>query len=169
MAANWGLPTLFVCENNLYATEIAFATATGNPEVANRAAAYNLPGVAVDGNDVLAVYAVAGEAVERARSGGGPTLIECKTYRTRPHAEGMRDGGYRTQDEIDSWKARDPIASFGERLTREGRASEDEIAKIATEIAALVADAEKFAHDSPWPEAATVADHVFSTGGASHA
>ncbi len=108
MAAAWQLPALFVCENNLYATEIALAQVTRNPSVASKAAAYGLPGVEVDGNDVLAVYDAAGEAIARARSGGGPTLLECKTYRTRPHAEGMRDAGYRTREEIDAWKARDP-------------------------------------------------------------
>src|SRR5260370_557700 len=69
---------------------------------------YGLPGGVVDGNDVVAVYAAAGAAVERARQGGGPTLIECRTYRTRAHAEGMRDAGYRTQDEVSEWRARDP-------------------------------------------------------------
>ena len=112
LATNWQLPVLFVCENNLYATEVAFVDTTRNPQVANRAAAYGLPGIAVDGNDVAEVYAVAGEAITRARQGGGPTLIECKTYRTRPHAEGMRDGGYRSTEEIDEWKKRDPIPTF---------------------------------------------------------
>ena len=96
LAAIWQLPAVFVCENNQYATEIAFAYATRNPDVWTKAASYGMPGVCVDGNDVLAVWRAAGEAVERARAGGGPTLIECKTYRTRAHAEGMRDGGYRT-------------------------------------------------------------------------
>ena len=116
LATNWRLPVLFVCENNQFATEVAFADTTRNPEVANRAAAYGLPGIAIDGNDVDLVYQTAGEALQRARSGGGPTLIECKTYRTRPHAEGMRDGGYRTPEEVDSWKARDPIEVFHRRL-----------------------------------------------------
>ena len=84
LATAWNLPALFVCENNLYATEVPFAQATRNTSVAARAAAYGLPGVEVDGNDVRAVYAAAGEAVDRARAGGGPTLIECKTYRTAP-------------------------------------------------------------------------------------
>src|SRR5439155_14229387 len=91
MASIWKLPALFVCENNQYATEVPFSYAAGNPDVASRAAAYGMPGVEVDGNDVQAVFAAAAEAVQRARSGGGPTLLECKTYRTRPHAEGMGD------------------------------------------------------------------------------
>ncbi|HET8523915.1 MAG TPA: thiamine pyrophosphate-dependent dehydrogenase E1 component subunit alpha, partial [Thermomicrobiales bacterium] len=88
MAAIWDLPVIYVCENNMYATEVPFNYATRNTEVAERARSYGIPGVAVDGNDVLAVYEAAAEAVQRARSGHGPSLIECKTYRTRPHAEG---------------------------------------------------------------------------------
>src|SRR4051794_37347590 len=87
LAAIWKLPVLFVCENNQFATEVPFHESAGNPSVATRGAAYGLPGYEVDGNDVEAVHALAGEAVRRARSGEGPTLIECKTYRTRPHAE----------------------------------------------------------------------------------
>src|SRR5438445_10544910 len=89
MAAIWRLPVLFVCENNQFATEVPFAYAAGNPNVAERGAAYGLPAVAVDGNDVLATHKAAGEAIDQARKGGGATLLECRTYRTRPHAEGM--------------------------------------------------------------------------------
>ena len=161
MAAAWSLPALFICENNLYATEVAFANATRNPEVANRADAYGLPGVAIDGNDPLAVYAAASRAVERARSGGGPTLIECKTYRTRPHAEGMRDGGYRTIEEIDSWKRRDPIDALARQLAEGYRADPEDLERIEAEVDELVAEALQFAADSPWPDPSTVADHVY--------
>jgi 2-oxoisovalerate dehydrogenase E1 component len=161
MAAIWQLPVLFVCENNMYATEVPFAYATRNTNVADRAAGYGMPGVAVDGNDVLAVYAAAEEAVRRARSGGGPTLIECKTYRTRPHSEGMRDGGYRTVEEIDAWKARDPIAALRARLLTD-EAADAECARIEDEVQALIADALEFAKNSPYPDAATAAEHVFS-------
>src|SRR5712691_5728818 len=88
LAGIWKLPVLFVCENNQYATEVPFHYAAANPSVATRGAAYGLPAIEVDGNDVLAIHSVAGEAIRRARAGGGATLIECKTYRTRPHAEG---------------------------------------------------------------------------------
>ena len=84
----------------------------------------------MDGNDVLAVYQAAGEAIERARAGGGPTLLECKTYRTRPHSEGMRDGGYRTREEIDSWRARDPITMLRDALVQEKIAETQEIDQI---------------------------------------
>ncbi len=110
MAGIWKLPVLFVCENNGFATEVPFPYASGSPSVAARAASYGLPGVEVDGNDVLAVSKRRREAVERARAGGGATLIECKTYRTRPHAEGMGDYTYRTREEVELWKTRCPIA-----------------------------------------------------------
>src|SRR3954469_20540807 len=123
LAAIWKLPVLFVCENNEFATEVPFAYAAGNPDVASRGAMYGMPGVTVDGNDVLAVQAAAGDAVRRARSGGGPTLLECRTYRTRPHAEGMGDFGYRTRDEVDAWKGRCPIRRFRDRLIADGHAT----------------------------------------------
>src|SRR5882672_8052501 len=91
MAGIWRLPVLFVCENNQFATEIPFRYAAGNPSVALRGASYGMPGVEVDGNDVVAVHKAADDAVRRARRGEGPTLLECRTYRTRPHAEGMGD------------------------------------------------------------------------------
>ncbi|MBP8108136.1 MAG: dehydrogenase E1 component subunit alpha/beta [Caldilineaceae bacterium] len=162
LATAWKLPTIFVCENNLYATEVPIGKATGNPDIASRAVAYGLPGIAVDGNDALAVYQAADEAVRRARSGGGPTLIECRTYRTRSHAEGMRDGGYRTSEEITSWKERDPIKLFHAKLLSDGHATETSLATIDAEIKELVEEAGKFAESSPLPEAASVSSHVYS-------
>jgi 2-oxoisovalerate dehydrogenase E1 component len=166
LAGAWRLPVLFVCENNLYATEVPFARASASPYVAKRAASYGMPGVEVDGNDVLAVYAAAGEAVQRARSGGGPTLIECKTYRTRAHGEGMRDAGYRTRDEVDAWKARDPLVLLRDRLA--GRNAQARLDAIDAEVQQLVEDAVAFAEASPTPDAATVTDHLYAapTGGA---
>jgi len=162
MAAIWDLPALFICENNMYATEVPYSYASRNTEVAQRAAGYGIPGVSVDGNDVLAVYEVAGAAVRRARSGGGPTLIECKTYRTRPHSEGMRDGGYRTMEEIESWKARDPIQMLHATLLADGQIGEDELAEIDAEVQAQIADAYEFAKNSPYPDPATASDHIYS-------
>src|SRR5580765_6305919 len=95
MAAIWRLPVLFVCENNQFATEVPFAYASANPSVAERGAAYGIPGIDLDGNDVLAIHEAAGKAITRARRGEGATLLECRTYRTRPHAEGMGDFSYR--------------------------------------------------------------------------
>jgi 2-oxoisovalerate dehydrogenase E1 component len=162
MAAIWDLPALFICENNMYATEVPYSYASRNTEVAQRAAGYGIPGVSVDGNDVLAIYEVAGAAARRARSGGGPTLIECKTYRTRPHAEGMRDGSYRTADEVEAWKARDPIQQLGATLVAESLASQDELAAIDAEVQAQVADAYEFAKNSPYPDPATASDYIYS-------
>lgn len=162
LATAWKLPVIFVCENNLYATEVSISRATANADVASRAAAYGLPGIAVDGNDVLAVYRAAGEAVSRARSGGGPTLIECRTYRTRAHAEGMRDTGYRTQEEIAAWKERDPIHLFREKLLADGSTTEAELGATDAEVQVLVDEAAKFAEASPLPDPATVSEHVYS-------
>jgi 2-oxoisovalerate dehydrogenase E1 component len=161
LATIWKLPVLFVCENNLYATEVPFAYSSGNPNVGDRGPAYGLPSVIVDGNDVLAVYAAAGEAVKRARAGEGPTLIEGKTYRTRAHSEGMRDGGYRSQEEINAWKARDPITQFRNYLLSEEEAGEPELVAIETEIQNLIAEADEFARSSPWPVPQTATTHVY--------
>src|SRR5437899_8433748 len=130
LAAIWTLRVLFVCENDRSATEVPFQYAAGNPTVASRAAAYGLPGVALDGNDVLAIHAAAGEALERARSGGGPTLLECRTYRTRPHAEGMGDFGYRTREEVEQWKTRCPILRLKPALLADGAIEEAELPAI---------------------------------------
>ena len=163
LAAIYQLPVLFICENNLYATEIAFAYATRNPEVGSRGDCYGMPGLTVDGNDVLAVYAAAQEAVERARSGGGPTLIECRSYRTRAHAEGMRDAGYRTPAEVESWKRRDPLVMLSEALLAAGKVDQAALDAIEVGIKAVVAEAYDFARNSPFPDPATATDFVFST------
>ena len=162
MASIWRLPVLYVCENNQYATEVAFRYSSGNPSVASRGAAYGLPGFEIDGNDVLAVNAAAEEAVQRARSGEGPTLIECKTYRTRPHAEGMQDYSYRTREEVEEWKKRDPIGRLRTTLLVNEEVAESELESIDADVKASIDEDEKFAEASPWPNPATVKDHVFS-------
>jgi len=164
LAGAFHLPVVFVCENNLYATEVPFSASAAVPEVAPRAAVYGFPGVAVDGNDVLAVYDAAGEAVSRARSGGGPTLIECKTYRQRAHAEGMRDAGYRTREEIDAWKERDPIRLFHAKLLDDGIATETELDEIEIEMKKMIDEATAFAEASPLPDPATVTRFVYHEG-----
>lgn len=162
MASIWKLPVLFVCENNQFATEVPFAYASGSPDVGQRAAAYGLPGVSVDGNDVLKVFETAREAVARARVGGGATLIECKTYRTRAHAEGMGDFSYRTREDVEEWKLRCPIATFRRRLMTEFGVAESELQKLESEVAGLVAESRQFAESSPWPDAASATEHVYS-------
>ena len=163
MAAVWGLPVLFVCENNLYATEVPFAQVAKNTSVASRAQAYGLPGVEVDGNDVLAIYRAAEEAVRRARSGAGPTLLECKTYRTRAHSEGMRDSGYRTPEEVAAWKARCPIKQLENTLLSNKTATQADLDLIDAEVKATIEEAAQFALSSPTPDPATVANHLYST------
>ena len=159
MASIWKLPTLFICENNQYATEVPFSYSSGSPTVAGRAAGYGLPGFEVDGNDAVEVARIAGEAVARARSGQGATLLECKTYRTRAHAEGMGDFTYRTREEVDAWKKRCPIVRLKAITPAElsGR-----MEAIEAEVLAMVREAREFAEKSPYPEAASATAHVYS-------
>lgn len=162
LAAIWDLPVIFVCENNMYATEVAFSYATRNTEVADRAKTYGMNAIAVDGNDVLAVYQAAEEAVTRARAGNGPTLIEGKTYRTRAHSEGMRDAGYRTAEELESWKKRDPIDNYRAKLLTLGLVDESDLAAIDAETKALIEEALEFAKNSAYPDPATVTNYIYS-------
>ncbi len=162
MASIWRLPVLFVCENNQFATEVPITYSAGNPEVAARAAAYGLPGVRVDGNDVIAVHRVAAEAVARARAGEGATLIECVTYRTRPHAEGMGDYTYRTREEVEAWRGRCPILRLRTYLIDSGQASAADLDAIVARTQARVEEAQRLAEGEAWPAADTVDRHVFS-------
>ncbi len=162
MATAWQLPVIFVCENNMYATEVPFAYASKSPSVACRAQGYGLPGVEVDGEDVLAVYQAAGEAVRRARSGNGPTLIEAHTYRFRAHSEGMRDAGYRTTQEVEAWKKRDPIKLYKDRLLSEAGIPEVEIQALEAEVLKTAEEAANWARKSPMPDPATITDYLFS-------
>ena len=161
MAGIWKLPVLFVCENNQFATEVPFSYSAGNPSVAQRGASYGMPGVEVDGNDIVAVARAAGEAVQRARSGGGPTLIECKTYRTRPHAEGMGDYTYRTKEEVAGWRERCPIKRLRTSLVAERAATHPELDAIDAEIQAEITTATAAAEQAPQPEGATATRHVY--------
>jgi len=162
MAAIWRLPVLFVCENNAFATEVPFRYASINSSVASRGAAYGIPGVEVDGNVVEAVAEAAGEAVLRARSGGGPTLIECKTYRTRPHSEGMGDYTYRTREEVAMWRERCPIKRLRAELLEQKLATESELNAIDAEIEAEVVAASQAAEKAAWPDAAAATKHVYA-------
>lgn len=162
MASIWKLPVLFICENNQFATEVPFSYASGNPGVGQRGSMYGMPGYELDGNDVLDVHRTVGEAISRARSGGGPTLLECKTYRTRAHAEGMGDFTYRTRDEVEDWKKRCPI----QRLRTSHAASSQQFDRVDAEVAALVREARAFAEASPMPDAKTAVDHVYASASA---
>jgi 2-oxoisovalerate dehydrogenase E1 component len=158
MASIWKLPVLFICENNQFATEVPFSYSSGNPNVGSRGAAYAITGITVDGNDVLEIYRIAGEALARAKSGGGPTLLECKTYRTRAHAEGMGDFTYRTREEVADWKEKCPIArlrtTFADLVT--------EFDQIDQEVTTLVKESRDFAEASPAPDSSTATAYVYS-------
>ncbi|MEJ0097752.1 MAG: thiamine pyrophosphate-dependent enzyme [Bauldia sp.] len=164
LAAVLHAPVVFVCENNLYATATPLASATLNTDIASKAASYGIPGVAVDGNDVMAVRAAMTAALARAHAGQGPTLIEAKTYRTVGHHEGDPvTGTYRSQGEVDAWAKRDPIERFRQKLIAElGVASDAALAAIDTEIDVIVQEALTYARSSPPPDPATVARHVFA-------
>ena len=161
MAATWDLPVVFVCENNMYATEMPFKQATKNTNVASRAQGYGIPGVQVDGQDVLAVYEKAGEAVERARQGKGPTLLECLTYRFLGHHVGDPGTTYRSKEEVEEWKKRDPIQLLREQALASKWAGEKEFETIDGEVRRVIDEAAALALKSPEPLAETALDHVF--------
>lgn len=162
--AIWKLPVIFLCENNLYAVTTPISKTAAVENIADRAAGYGIPGIVVDGQDVIAVHQAVTEAVHRARSGGGATLIEAKTYRYYDHAANLgRAFSYRTEEEIESWKKRDPIMLFKNRLTGDFKFKGSELEDIETAVKTNVEDAVKFAKDSPYPEAATAFDDVFAT------
>jgi pyruvate dehydrogenase E1 component alpha subunit len=163
MAANWKLPVIFLCENNGYAVSTPIGTTAAVENIADRAAGYGIPGVVVDGQDVLAVYEVVSEAVRRARAGEGPTLVEAKTYRYLDHAANMgRDLGYRTDDEVAQWRAtRDPIALFEKRITTDMGIKEAELRQIDDEVLKEVDAALDFARSSPFPDASEAFSDVY--------
>jgi pyruvate dehydrogenase E1 component alpha subunit len=160
LAAVWNLPVVFACENNLYATEMAFHRATKNTSVGSRAAAYGMPSIEVDGYDVLDSFRGAREAIDRARSGGGPTLVEFRTYRFLGHHEGDPGTDYRTKEEVESWKSRCPIKSLHAKLLRSREASERDFEQIQSETDAWLEDAVEFARTSPNPDPESVLDFV---------
>lgn len=163
MAAAWNLPIVYVIENNLYGISVDIRDVTNTPNLADRAVGYGIPGVVVDGMDVLAVYETAAEAVKRARSGNGPTLIECKTYRWQGHHVGD-PADYRERKEKNekaSWMERCPVETFKARILK-GKATEKDIFKIEENVEKEVRAAVQFAVDSPYPDEAEVYMDVFS-------
>jgi pyruvate dehydrogenase E1 component alpha subunit len=161
MASTWKLPVIFVCENNLYAMGTRQSRVMNIENIADRAGAYGIPGVVVDGNDVLAVYEAAQKAVERARNGEGPTLIECKTYRLRGHSR-VDPAKYRPKEEVQEWLARDPIKRLKERLLKTNTLQEPGIQQIEKEVSAGIEEAVKFAMESPYPEPEEALDDVYA-------
>ena len=155
LAAIWSLPVIFLCENNQYAVTTSFRDSVAVENISDRAAAYNMPGVLVDGQDVLAMYEATVQAVERGRAGLGPTLIEARTYRFEDHSEGLARiirEPYRTDEEVEHWRLRDPIALHSHWLIEQEIASQDEIEGVREEVAETIAEALQFARESPYPE-----------------
>lgn len=153
LAATWRLPVVFVCENNLYAQFTAQSLHAATPDLFVRGAAYGIPGVCVDGNDAVAVAEAAADAVARARAGGGPTLIEAKTYRWYGHAINNPASALgRPAAEVDAWKARDPIPRLEQHLLTSGLATASELEALHTQTDEELASAIEFAEASPSPE-----------------
>ena len=160
MAALWSLPVIFVCENNLYAASTSFKTAFKIENVADRAAAYGMPGVIVDGNDVLAVHGKAGEIIDRARKGEGPTLLECKTYRLCGHSR-SDPLTYRSKDEETQWREKEPIGRLAAHLLREGLATDDLLERMEQDVREVIDEAVSHAESSPVPQPTDTLLHVF--------
>jgi TPP-dependent pyruvate/acetoin dehydrogenase alpha subunit len=163
LAATWRLPSIFVCENNQYALSMPHAKAVAAPDIASRGAGYGMPGDVVDGNDALAVWAATRTAVQRARAGGGPTLLECKTYRWLQHSLRVK-GPDRPADEEATWKARCPIAKLRGELTNDGLL--DDTGFVAMEAAAAkeVEDSVAFALASPEPTLDELETDIYAGG-----
>ncbi|MBI4287675.1 MAG: thiamine pyrophosphate-dependent dehydrogenase E1 component subunit alpha [Chloroflexi bacterium] len=162
LASIWKLPIVFVCENNGYGVNTPAEYSIPVKDIADRAAAYAMPGVVVDGNDAAAVYEAAGRVVKAARAGKGPALLECKTYRWRRHAESKAFAELRPTGEIEAWKSRCPIASLERRLLEEGMATGQELADIDSQVLALIEEAVRFAEASPWPAPEDALEGVYS-------
>jgi TPP-dependent pyruvate/acetoin dehydrogenase alpha subunit len=161
LAAIWKLPVVFVCENNGYADFISTKDHMLIERISDRAAAYGIPGVSVDGNDVIAVHEAAREAVHRARAGEGPTLFEAVTYRWRGHYEGDPQP-YRTDDEVARWRERDPIKRFEEQLLETEVLSGNDADAVRAEIKTAIEDAVEFAESSAMPEPSAALTDVYS-------
>jgi acetoin:2,6-dichlorophenolindophenol oxidoreductase subunit alpha len=165
MAAVWKLPVIFVCENNQYGMSVSAARSTAVKDIATRAAGYNMPGVVVDGNSIADVVEAMDEAVARARAGKGPSLVECKTYRTKGHSRSDRNR-YRTKEEIEHWKARDPIPAFAAELIEFGILTQKEVDEVDAETTKDIADAIVFAQNGTTPTGIDIASEVYTPAGA---
>ena len=166
LAAAWKLPVVYVCENNLYGEFTAGRDVTSVKDIADRARGHDMPGVVVNGNDVVEVYEATREAVERARKGDGPTLLECKTYRWEGHVVGeeafLGKRSYRPADEIEAWKQRCPLTGFEQRFVP-GNFTAEELDAVRTEVGRRIDEAVQFALDSPLPAPEEALDDMFST------
>ncbi len=161
MASAWKLPAVYVCENNLWAISTRTSTVMNTPSIASRAAAYSMPGVTVEGNDVLAVYEAASKAVTRARKGDGPTLIECQTYRWHGHTEGDPQT-YKPKEEIEEWMKKDPIPKFKSKLTEMKVLTAKEFKELEQQVLKEIDEAIAFAEASPLPAPEDTLADVFA-------
>lgn len=154
LAAVWKLPVIFLCENNLYQVFTSVDESCSVKDISARAASYGIPGETVDGNDVIKLHETVNKAIDRARKGEGPTLIEAKTYRWDGHytGDGYANGGYRTLEEIEEWKAKDPIKRLKEHLMGKLSITQNEIDEITKKLEVEIAQAVEFAKSSPWPD-----------------
>ena len=160
MAATWKLPVVYICENNLYGMSVAVERCFPTKDVAIRAKAYDIPGEIVDGMDVLAVKEAVGKAVERARKGDGPSLIECKTYRYFGHSR-SDPRIYRTKEEEKEWRDKCPINKFKKYVIDKKLLTESEVKNIEDEVAKEIAEAEKFALESPYPDVSELYEGLY--------
>jgi len=161
MSSIWKLPVIFVCENNHYGISLHQHRHMNVADIADRAAAYDIPGVVVDGNDVIAVYEAANQAVKRARAGEGPTLIECKTYRQRGHFEGDPQI-YKPPEEIQAWLGKDPLPRFEAKLLEMGLLTPEKVQELDREIRARIDEAVRFAEESPYPSPEEITEDVYT-------
>lgn len=161
LASVWKLPVIFVCENNLYAMGTRQSQVMNIANIADRATAYGIQGLIVDGNDVLEIYKSACKAVEKARNGEGPTLIECKTYRHKGHSR-VDPAKYRPKEEVQEWLSRDPIKSFKKKLIEEYSFTEVELENVERKVLNTIEGAVKFAVESPYPLSEEALEDVYA-------
>lgn len=165
LSSLWKLPVVFVCENNQYAQSTNYRNSVSAETIADRAVSYNMPGVRIDGQDVLAVYETVGKAVARARAGQGPSLIEALTYRYFDHSvfmERLLHQSYRSKDEVEYWKGRDPISIHRRRLVEHGILSEAAFADMEERVRAELDEAVRFAKESPFPEGGALVEDMYA-------
>jgi len=161
LASAWQLPVLFVCENNLYGFSTHYRRATNIEDIADRGAAYGMPGIVADGMDVLDVYEKAGALIDRARDGEGPALLECKTYRFKGHSR-LENPVYRTKEEVAEWKKKDPIPRFEKYLKETMGVSDDDISSIRKQVKEEIDAAVRFAEESPEPSAEDYKRYIYA-------
>jgi len=164
LGAVWKAPVVFVCENNMYALFTPSVETTSVRDVADRARGYGIPGVIVDGNDAIAVYEVVREAIQGARRGEGPTLIESKTYRLKGHTamDRFHLGGYRPKEEVEEWETKDPIPRLRTRLLAMKTVTENELNAIEEKAREEIEEAERFAKESPYPVVEEIFQDVYA-------